>query len=265
MATTTTVEVVVPDGLSPGDEFNVEFDGTSFSIVVPAGAAGGQPLALELPASTPQPTGTTSVEIVVPDGLTPGDEFTVEWGGTSYSIAVPDGVASGQALTIELPELPGGAEEPAAAPEPASVAAAAAEEEEDTMYQAAGEHYLGKVVQVLRSNGEYAPATIIEFNFATETYTVDLGGGMLKYCVESGSIAPADHVAAMVGDFKVGLRVMVPHLGMFISGRDPEREDVVGEISGYTPESQYEVRLDTGVSKNYIWAHQIRPLRRQKK
>ena len=58
---------------------------------------------------------------------------------------------------------------------------------------------------------------------------------------------------------------MVPHLGMFISGRDPEREDVVGEISGYTPESQYEVRLDTGGSKKDIWAHQIRPLRRQKK
>ena len=133
------------------------------------------------------------------------------------------------------------------------------------MYQAAGEHYLGKAVQVLRSNGEYAPATVVEYNMAVETYTVDLGGGMLKYCVESGSIAPADHLAAVAGDFKVGLRVMVPHLGMFISGRDPEREDVVGEIAGYTPGSQYEVRLDTGVSKKDIWAHQIRPLRRQKK
>ena len=48
---------------------------------------------------------TTSVQTMVPDGCSPGMDFTVEWGGTSYNITVPDGVTAGQLLTIELPAL----------------------------------------------------------------------------------------------------------------------------------------------------------------
>ena len=74
---------------------------------------------------------------------------------------------------------------------------------------------------------------------------MDLGGGLLKYGVESGSIAEADFVAKLAGAFKVGARVMVPHLACFVTGRDPEREDVSGAITGYTSSTRYEVRFYT--------------------
>jgi hypothetical protein len=86
-------------------------------------------------------------------------------------------------------------------------------------------------------------AQVVEYNHAVETYTVDLGGGLLKYGVESGSIAAADFVAQLAGAFKVGARVMVPHLACFVSGRDPEREDVSGAITGYTSSTRYSVRF----------------------
>lgn len=109
---TQSVEIVVPDGLKPGDNFEVEWGGVNYSIAVPDGVRSGQALTIELPAleetgagSAPSQSETTSVEIVVPDGLSAGDNFEVEWGGVSYSIAVPDGVCSGQSLTIELPSI----------------------------------------------------------------------------------------------------------------------------------------------------------------
>ena len=46
-------------------------------------------------------------------------------------------------------------------------------------------------------------AQIVEYNHAVETYTVDLGGGLLKYGVESGSIAAADFVAQLAGLVRV--------------------------------------------------------------
>jgi hypothetical protein len=60
----------------------------------------------------------TAVEIVVPEGLGPGDAFDVEWGGVNYNIAVPDGCFGGTALNIELPSL----DQPAAAEPPPSIA-----------------------------------------------------------------------------------------------------------------------------------------------
>ena len=150
---TTSVEIVVPDGCSAGMDFTVEWGGTSYNITVPDGVTAGQLLTIELPAlqetAATHPTGGMQpVEIVVPDGCTPGMEFTVEWGGVSYTIAVPEGVWPGQPLTIELPELP------------AEPAPSIQEEEEDFVPEAAGEHYVGKEVKVLRSNGEYGPATV---------------------------------------------------------------------------------------------------------
>ena len=91
-------------------------------------------------------------------------------------------------------------------------------------------------------NSPVLPVQIVEYNYAIENYTVDLGGGLLKYGVESGSIAEADFVAKLAGAFKVGARVMVPHLACFVTGRDPEREDVSGAITGYKASTRYEVR-----------------------
>jgi len=125
---TTQVEIVVPDGLGPGDAFDVEWGGVDYNIAVPDGCAGGTALNIELPSLDPSAeplppaadatSGMTAVEIVVPEGLGPGDAFDVEWGGVNYNIAVPDGCFGGTALNIELPSL----DQPAAAEPPPSIA-----------------------------------------------------------------------------------------------------------------------------------------------
>jgi len=45
----------------------------------------------------------TAVEVVVPEGASPGSDFEVEWGGVAYDIAVPEGVRPGETLTVRLP------------------------------------------------------------------------------------------------------------------------------------------------------------------
>tara|TARA_B110001452_G_scaffold100382_1_gene83286 strand:+ start:166 stop:807 length:642 start_codon:yes stop_codon:yes gene_type:complete len=211
---TTAVTITVPDGVGPGDEFAVEWGGLSYNIAVPHGVGPGQELQIELPAleeslrdqpplSTP---GMTSVTIVVPDGLLPGQEFAVEWGGLSYNIAVPDGVLGGQDLQIELPALDEPAtsgrsfrEKPAPAPAPASSAMGGlfgggggafdlmglgldldavmqdaiegevAIVQEFESWKPAGEHYIGKAIKVQRSNGDWSPATVVEYDEVMET------------------------------------------------------------------------------------------------
>jgi hypothetical protein len=153
---TTAVEIVVPDGLGAGDEFSVEWGGVSYSIAVPDGMIGGQALTIELPALEETPTAesaqqTQAVEIMVPDGLGAGDEFSVEWGGVSYNIAVPDGVVGGQALTIELPALQESAETDAAEPAPAEVCS------EDDGYK----FKPGQRIEVYRTDGSMSPGHIV--------------------------------------------------------------------------------------------------------
>lgn len=211
---TTAVTLTVPDGVVSGEEFAVEWGGLSYNIAVPYGVGPGQDLQIELPALEeslrdevpPATPGMTSVTIVVPDGLLPGQEFAVEWGGLSYNIAVPDGALGGQDLQIELPVLDesarsGGSyrEEPAPALAPASSAtdglfgggggaldlmglgldldavmqdaiegevAVVAEFE---AWKPAGEHYIGKAIKVQRSNGDWSNATVVEYDEVMET------------------------------------------------------------------------------------------------
>jgi len=99
------MQVVVPDGLFPGDVMNVEAGGQEFAITVPDGVYPGDPIEVDLPvADEAAPAATESCTIVVPDGIGPGEGFTVEtaWGG-SFEITVPDGVFPGDSIEVELP------------------------------------------------------------------------------------------------------------------------------------------------------------------
>ena len=112
----TEVEVAVPDGVFPGMEFTLSYEGTELTVVCPDGVGPGDPinLTIDVPAAGGGGTpGTQAVNIVVPDGCFPGMEFTVDFEGTPYNIAVPDGTGPGQEITIELPASGGGAEAPA--------------------------------------------------------------------------------------------------------------------------------------------------------
>jgi len=110
------LQVEVPAGLISGDPFNVEAGGLNFEICVPDGVGGGDLIDVDLPIDVPE-TPTTEqagaqpllvpVTLTVPDGVFPGMEMAVEWGGVSYNIAVPNGVGPGQEITVELPALDG--------------------------------------------------------------------------------------------------------------------------------------------------------------
>ena len=95
--------VHVPEGLAPGDSMCVEAGGQTFTIVVPDDVYAGMSLEVDLPVDVEQPQ-TQQVELVVPDGIGPGDAFSVEaeWGEV-FEITCPDGSAAGQTILIELP------------------------------------------------------------------------------------------------------------------------------------------------------------------
>ena len=47
--------------------------------------------------------GTVAVEVVVPEGVAPGQEMAVDWNGATYNVVVPEGSVVGQPLSVELP------------------------------------------------------------------------------------------------------------------------------------------------------------------
>jgi len=57
------------------------------------------------------------IEVAIPDGVGPGDEFLVEFDGTQFNIGVPDGCGPGMMIQVEVPAA-AAAEEPPAEPEP---------------------------------------------------------------------------------------------------------------------------------------------------
>ena len=194
---TTTVEIVVPDGLGPGDAFDVEWGGVNYNIAVPDGCVGGTALNIELPSldqAEPLPPAAdatpamTSVEIVVPDDLVPGDVFDVEWGGVNYNIAVPDGCFGGTALNIELPSLePAAAEPPPPIPEERCTKQCTRQSR-----QCDGIKFKpGQKIEMMRSDCSMSPGTIVGKGWAGQfgrTYKVLLDEGGTKAAVPEDDI-----------------------------------------------------------------------------
>ena len=76
----------------------------------------------------------------------------------------------------------------------------------------AGVHYVGDRVKVERSNGSISYATIVEYDEVMEVYTVDVGGGVLKYGVEESYITHVDHTGEWAGKHFIGRKVRPPPL-----------------------------------------------------
>ena len=202
---TQTVEIVVPDGLGPGDAFDVEWGGVNYNIAVPDGCAGGTALNIELPALeqpaeplapaafVDAPPAMTAVEIVVPDGLGPGDAFDVEWGGVNYSIAVPDGCAGGTALNIELPALDqSAAAEPEPPPPPPVSNEPCSRQCTRQCRQCDGMKFKPEQkVEMMRSDGSMSPGCIVGKGWPARfgpTYRVLLDEGLTKEAVTEDDI-----------------------------------------------------------------------------
>ena len=83
-------------------------------------------------------------------------------------------------------------------------------------------------------------------------YTVDVGGGVLKYGVEESYITHVDHTGEWAGKHFIGRRVRVPHLG-------PREADKMGTIRGHNDANhRYSVHMESGKIVNNLTFEQIK-------
>ncbi|CAE7304608.1 unnamed protein product [Symbiodinium natans] len=65
---------------------------------------------LEHTKATPNEVGaapeTVEIEVIVPDGVQPGDVFEVEYDGKMLEVDVPAGCGPGSAITLAIPVTP---------------------------------------------------------------------------------------------------------------------------------------------------------------
>ena len=282
--------VIVPEGLTPGDEFTVKANGQSFSVTVPDGVYGNVAIDLEIPTISSS-SSTDRCVVTIPAGVGPGDTFNVEasWGGV-FEITVPDGLSPGSELEVELPLAPTEQEAPYNIPLPpppnanqggvgwddwtdgSSIrnganngrghgdnAAAAGGADcstagVDTAATSAGTHAVGAKVQVQRTNGQWSPAVIKEYDEISDTYTVELLATLqLKYLVSENEIMPIDFEVERCGEHFVGRRVQVPCVGA------ESKDDVMGEVRSYDEATGlYTVAMDNGKLKRGLRSDEVR-------
>jgi hypothetical protein len=101
------LQVEVPAGLIAGDPFTVEAGGQCFEVCVPDGVGAGELIEVDLPIDEQPPEGQTNepllVDIAVPDGTGPGSEVNVEAEGQVFTVIIPDGLQPGDIFTVEVP------------------------------------------------------------------------------------------------------------------------------------------------------------------
>lgn len=218
--------LTVPEGLGPGDKMLVAApNGQEFELCVPEGCFAGASMEVDLPVETPTPpadeavsgrsrSSSVTVEVVVPEGCFEGTEFPVDWGGLEYNLTVPEGLGPGELLQVELPAL----EDEPPIPDLASGSSADGEMDEAVSRQAqelspvpshfselravasGGEYFVGQELEVMRSNGSWSGARLLDYDDRGDTYTVELlEGGALKYLVETGELR-----AGREGSFRRG-------------------------------------------------------------
>ena len=93
-----TLEVAVPEGCLPGDEFTVEWEGTHLAVRVPEDGYAGMLLAVDV-----QPT--EEVEVMIPEGCFAGDEVKVSHEGTTFFVSIPEGLGPGDKILVRRPKI----------------------------------------------------------------------------------------------------------------------------------------------------------------
>eukprot|EP00931_Biecheleriopsis_adriatica_P036734 TRINITY_DN21129_c0_g1_i1.p1 TRINITY_DN21129_c0_g1~~TRINITY_DN21129_c0_g1_i1.p1 ORF type:complete len:230 (-),score=47.80 TRINITY_DN21129_c0_g1_i1:87-749(-) len=116
------VEVVVPEGCKPKEEFIAVVDNVEFQVSVPEGCTAGSVLRLHMPQPQQQHPGcqrawarraeprralqgiieTSEVEVTVPQGVEPGDEFVVEVDGIDFAVRTPEGCKPGMQISVAV-------------------------------------------------------------------------------------------------------------------------------------------------------------------
>ena len=219
MAPPELVDVAVPDGCLPGMEFTVDFAGTSFNITVPDGVHAGEMLTVEVPAhadgAPPPPAEPPAPPTKSPVQRPPKmelNEIPPFRGATDGVASKREKPSASKYLTgLDIPPFRG----PMKGVTANSVNAHAKWTEgarslfdmgPDMGYgRAAGDFAIGQLVQVLRSNGSWTYAKMMDYDpsgdtcGATRTYskrTCPLAATRDFCCRMHSSSSPTEVVCA---------------------------------------------------------------------
>ena len=113
----TTYMVTVPQGVRPGMQFAVDVAGERMMVTCPAGVQPGMNLRIQTPnqqqqqqqqsgANSPNPSPSTSMqmfEVIVPNGVRPGQSFSLLANGQRVLVTCPPNIRPGQAVRFNLP------------------------------------------------------------------------------------------------------------------------------------------------------------------
>ena len=189
--------VVVPDGLGPGDTLTVETEEGHFDVIVPEGCYEGSTVEVDLPVLSadtavadslmPPRQEQQELEVVVPDGVRPGEPFTVQTAcGDEFEVLVPEGCAPGQPIIVSLPTFTGRETPPPTSCPPTSLTPPPQALAEPPPPTCSGYKFgSGQRVEVLRSDGSYSVGTVmLGFEGVFEPmYQVRLDNGLYKQAV----------------------------------------------------------------------------------
>jgi len=106
-----TISAVIPEGVYPGQLFTVFENGAQLMVTCPPNTVPGQTVMIEvvLPenSSTPIPNqqapDDSTFEVVIPDGVFPGQSFQVFAGGQQLTVECPMNAQPNQVLRIQVP------------------------------------------------------------------------------------------------------------------------------------------------------------------
>jgi len=118
VATAQMANVVIPAGVSPGQQFTVMVNGQNMLVTAPSGAVPGQTIQINIegvPAGFgPQQVATVqTANVVIPAGVSPaGQQFMVMVNGQNMLVTAPAGAVPGQTIQVQFqgaPRVPVGA------------------------------------------------------------------------------------------------------------------------------------------------------------
>jgi E3 ubiquitin-protein ligase NEDD4 len=95
------VIVRVPDGVRPGDPFQVQTNGRFTVVTCPGGVSPGDQVQVMVPA--PKPTIMQTFEVSVPEGVRPGQPFALVANGQRLMVTCPPTAGPGQVIRFQLP------------------------------------------------------------------------------------------------------------------------------------------------------------------
>lgn len=269
--------VIVPDGCYPGDEFTVELDGRTFNVGVPEGCGPGDAIVVD----PPQPEAPEEGDPWLTEHRhTPPEPIPKQLIGRRVQLCglFAKGLLNGRKGEVrsyneakDLLVVTVDGMHPDVSVKCANVVPLPADDEPDPDNDEppeappAGMHYVGDRVLVERSNGSQSFATVVEYDEVFETYSLEIGNGVLKYGVEESYILPYETTTEWAGPstrspngawegFFVGRRVRIP--SRLPNADDDDQNGVVCGFDAAT--GFYHVQLDSGVLRRSVLFRDIK-------